>query len=109
MLVAFTSIKPNKRMWSVEKEHPVYAEACHRLMPGESAYSVKPEILFDLHRYCDGWHVYWKNPPNGQIGRLLKTRRALISFLNGNWRVGTVLQTPTSEGMTYWKSSKRKQ
>ena len=81
-------------MLSVEKEHPTYAESCHCLRPGQSAYSVLAEIPFDLHRYRDGWHVYWKNPPNGRIGRHLRTRAQLNSFLDGNWRVGTVLLSP---------------
>ncbi len=88
-------------MLSVEKEHPAYAESCQNLRTGQSAYSVLAEIPFDLHRYRDGWHVYWKNPPNGQLGRLLKTRMQLNSFLVGNWRVGTVLVSPLKEGMDF--------
>ena len=88
-------------MLSVEKEHPAYAESCNVLRPGQSAYSELPQIPFDLHRYRDGWHVYWKNPPNGQIGRVLKTRMQLNSFLAGNWRVGTALMSPLAEGMRF--------
>jgi hypothetical protein len=88
-------------MLSVEKEHPAYAESCQNLRPGQSAYSVLAEIPFDLHRYGDGWYVYWKNPPNGQVGRLLKTRMQLQSFLIGNWRVGTVIDSPLKEGMFF--------
>ena len=29
-------------MLSVENEHPLYVEACHRLRPGQSAYSIEP-------------------------------------------------------------------
>jgi hypothetical protein len=96
-------------MLSVEKYHPEFAESCHRLRPGQSAYSVVAEIPFDLHRYQDGWHIYWKNPPNGKIGRLLGTRGQLNSFLSGNWRVGTVLLSPmTGKGSTRRYSSRRK-
>jgi hypothetical protein len=95
-------------MLSVEKEHPTYAEACHCLLPGRSAYSVRAEIPFDLHRYGDGWHVYWKNPPNGQIGRLLKTRIQLNAFLAGNWRVGSALMSPLKGGIVYRGSSSRR-
>jgi hypothetical protein len=94
-------------MLSVEKEHPLYAEACHRLRPGQSAYSSEPRIPFDLHRYDDGWHVYWKHPPNGHIGRQLKTRMQLNSFLNGNWRVGSILFSPLKEGLVFRRSSAR--
>jgi hypothetical protein len=88
-------------MLSVERDHPVFAESCHCLRPGQSAYSIAAEIPFDLHRYHDGWHVYWKNPPNGQIGRLLKTRMQLQSFLVGNWRVGVPLISPMQEGIVF--------
>ena len=88
-------------MLSVEKEHPAYAESCHGLKLGQSAYSVLAEIPFDLHRYSDGWYVYWKNPPNGHIGRHLKTRMQLHSFLIGNWRVGTALISPLKEGLRF--------
>ncbi len=88
-------------MLSVEKEHPAFAESCHGLRSGQSAYSVLTEIPFDLHRYRDGWHVYWKNPPNGQVGRLLKSRMQLHSFLLGNWRVGTALHSPMKEGLIF--------
>ncbi len=88
-------------MLSVEKEHPAFAESCQKLRPGQSAYSELAEIPFDLHRYRDGWHVYWKNPPNGQIGRVLTTRMQLNSLLVGNWRVGMVLVSPLKEGLTF--------
>lgn len=88
-------------MLSVEKEHPAFAESCHCLRPGQSAYSLAAQIPFDLHRYADGWHVYWKHPPNGSIGRLLSTRMQLNSFLIGNWRVGTRLISPVKEGLTF--------
>jgi hypothetical protein len=94
-------------MLSVEKEHPSYAESCHALRPGQSAFSVLAEIPFDLHRYGDGWHVYWKNPPNGQIGRLLTSRMQLNSFLIGNWRVGRVLVSPLQEGLTFREPEQR--
>ncbi len=94
-------------MLSVEKEHPTYAESCHCLRPGQSAYSVVAQIPFDLHRYRDGWHVYWKNPPNGQIGRHLKTRMQLNSFLAGNWRVGTALISPLKWGLTFRRQRAR--
>jgi hypothetical protein len=86
-------------MLSVEREHPTYAESCQSLRPGQSAYSRLPEIPFDLHRYHDGWHVYWKYPRQGQIGRLLKTRMQLNAFLMGHWRVGAVLISPLKEGL----------
>ena len=95
-------------MLSVEKEHPVYAESCHRLRPGQSAYSVVSEIPFDLHRYRDGWHIYWKNPPNGKIGRLLSTRAQLNSFLSGNLRVGTVLFSPIKGNVLTKRCSSRR-
>jgi hypothetical protein len=95
-------------MLSVEKKHPVYSDACQCLRPGQSAYSVRAEIPFDLHRYDDGWHVYWKNPPNGQIGRLLKTRIQLSAFLAGNWRVGSTLKSPLKGGAVFQRSSKRR-
>jgi hypothetical protein len=55
---------------------------------GHSVYLSPAEIPYDLHRYRDGWHAFWKSPPNGQIGRLLETREELGSFLNGKWAVG---------------------
>ncbi len=86
-------------MCSVEKDHPEFAENCHRLRPGQSAYSADPRVLFDLHRYQDGWHVYWKNPPNDHIGRLLRTRMELNTFLNGNWRIGVLIMSPVKGGI----------
>jgi hypothetical protein len=94
-------------MCSVEKDHPEFAENCHRIRTGQSAYSIDPRILFDLHRYRDGWHVYWKNPPNDQIGRYLRTRMELNAFLAGNWRIGLVLDSPTKEGLVFRRQSKR--
>ena len=94
-------------MLSVEKYHPEFAESCHCLRPGQSAYSVVAEIPFDLHRYLDGWHIYWKNPPNGKIGRLLSTRAQLNSFLSGNWRVGTVLFSPLQGNLLRKRCSSR--
>jgi hypothetical protein len=88
-------------MLSVEKEHPSYAESCQNLRPGQSAYSVLAEIPFDLHRYGDGWFVYWKYPRQGQIGRVLKTRMQLTAFLGGNWRVGATLISPLREGLVF--------
>ena len=85
----------------------MYAESCHCLRPGQSAYSVLAEIPFDLHRYRDGWHVYWKNPPNGRIGRHLRTRSQLNSFLAGNWRVGTVLLSPMTGKVSTRRCSSR--
>jgi hypothetical protein len=93
-------------MLSVEKEHPAFADACHCLRPGQSAYSLLPEIPFDLHRYHDGWHVYWKYPRQGQIGRLLKTRMQLNTFLMGHWRVGTLLASPVREGLEFREPSR---
>jgi DsbC/DsbD-like thiol-disulfide interchange protein len=81
-------------MLSVEQRHPKFAQCCHRLLRGDSAYSGHPEVPYDLHRYRDGWHAYWKNPPDGQIGRLLRTRVQLTAFLRGDWRVGTMLRAP---------------
>ncbi|HEY0255967.1 MAG TPA: hypothetical protein VGC39_00885 [Candidatus Methylacidiphilales bacterium] len=97
-------------MISIEKEHPEYAEACHLLRPGQSAYSRRAEIPFDLHRYQDGWYVYWKNPPDGQIGRHLANHIQLTSFLAGDWRIGTVLGLPLKDAI-FWKRapSRRKQ
>jgi hypothetical protein len=95
-------------MLSVEKKHPVFAENCHCLRPGQSSYSLLAEIPFDLHRYADGWHVYWKNPPNSQIGRHIKSRLQLSAFLAGNWRVGTVIQSPVQAGMLFKRSSPRR-
>ncbi|MCE0482918.1 MAG: hypothetical protein LV479_01615 [Methylacidiphilales bacterium] len=83
-------------MLSLEKEHPAYAKSCRNLRMGRSAYSLIAEIPFDLHRYRDGWHVYWKNPPDGQIGRHLRTRIELNAFLTGNWRVGSILESPVT-------------
>jgi len=88
-------------MLSVEKEHPAYAESCQNLRPGQSAYSMLAEIPFDLHRYRDGWYVYWKYPRQGQIGRVLKTRMQLNAFLMGHWRVGAALVSPLREGLRF--------
>jgi hypothetical protein len=88
-------------MLSVEKEHPAYAENCQSLRPGQSAYSMLEEIPFDMHRYSDGWYIYWKYPSHGQIGRFLKTRMQLNAFLMGHWRVGTPLISPLAEGLTF--------
>ena len=55
---------------------------------GESVYLPHAEIPYDLHRYRDGWHAFWKSPPNGQIGRFFVTREELSAFLDGKWTVG---------------------
>jgi hypothetical protein len=88
-------------MLSVEKEHPAYAESCQALRPGQSAYSMVAEIPFDMHRYRDGWYVFWKSPRQGQVGRVLKTRMQLSAFLMGHWRVGTILVSPLQEGLVF--------
>ena len=80
-------------MISVEQFHPVFAKKCHELTEGQSAYSRRDDIPYDLHCYRDGWHVYWKNPPDGQIGRRLRTWKHLLLFLHGDWRIGTVIPT----------------
>jgi hypothetical protein len=92
---------------SIEKSYPDFAEACHALPKGSSAYSGFVEIPFDLHRYRDGWHIYWKNPPNDQIGRHLKTRMELNAFLTGNWRVGKALAAPAKKGLVFQRPSSR--
>jgi hypothetical protein len=81
-------------MLSIEKRYPDFAESCQGLLVGKSAYSSFPGIPFDLHRYGDGWHVYWKNPPNGQIGLHLRSRDELTIFLKGNWSVGIRSESP---------------
>ena len=70
-------------MISIEELHPQFAADCRGLNVGESAYSRRAEIPYDIHRYPDGWHVYWKSPPNGRIGRRLWLRSQLDAFLGG--------------------------
>ena len=95
-------------MLSVEEKHPDFADSCHCLRPGQSAYSLRAEIPFDLHRYRDGWYVFWKNPRDGQIGRHLRTRGQLHAFLLGNWRVGTVVAAPKLSSGTKRRAPRRK-
>jgi hypothetical protein len=81
-------------MISIEELHPDFARDCRSLQVGESAYSRRAEIPYDIHRYRDGWHIYWKSPPNGRIGRRLWLASQLDAFLTGNWRVGLALHSP---------------
>jgi hypothetical protein len=104
--VAFIEQPKDPAMLSIERRHPEYAESCHCLRPGQSAYSLA-EVPFDLHRYHDGWHIFWKNPPNGKIGRFLRTRTQLNAFLEGNWRVGTVLRSPIESKVSKKRFSSR--
>lgn len=78
-------------MISVENLHPKFAKRCYELNEGESAYSEKAEIPYDLHCYADGWYVFWKCPPNGQLGRHLSTWQEVLVFLHGDWNVGKVI------------------
>jgi hypothetical protein len=78
-------------MPSIESDYPIFAQECYDLQPGESAYSGRAEIPFDVHYYRDGWYILWKNPPNGQIGRRLRRPRDLAAFLRGNLNVGRTL------------------
>jgi hypothetical protein len=73
---------------SVEKCYPTLAQRCYDMTEGESVYLSPAEIPYDIHRYRDGWHAFWKSPPNGQIGRQLTSREELCFFLNGKWAVG---------------------
>jgi hypothetical protein len=95
-------------MLSVEERHPDFAQCCRGLLVGDSAYSGFAEIPFDLHRYRDGWHAYWKNPPNSQIGRQLTSRSQLDLFLRGNWYTGVVLRSPTLGRIVFAKNSSRR-
>jgi len=79
-------------MISVQEHYPGFAQRCQDLTEGQSAYSCRVEIPYDLHCYRDGWFAYWKSPPNGQIGRHLRTREELAAFLNGTWAVGRPLR-----------------
>jgi hypothetical protein len=81
-------------VFSISQKYPAYAAGCEALREGRSAYSGQAEIPFDVHCYRDGWHIYWKNPPNGIIGRQVHTRELLRSFLDGNWSVGVALRSP---------------
>jgi hypothetical protein len=83
-------------MFSIIRKFPDFAACCEALQDGQTAYSFRAEIPFDIHCYRDGWHVYWKNPPNGIIGRKLRSMRTLQVFLNGDWGVGMVLRCPDS-------------
>lgn len=80
-------------MISIEEGYPAFARICHDLKDGESAYSQQPIIPFDIHRYRDGWYAFWKNPPNGHIGRRLRSKTELTAFLRGNSRTGGLLLT----------------
>jgi hypothetical protein len=80
-------------MISVEEGYPAFAQKCHALKEGESAYAEPPMIPYDIHRYRDGWYAFWKNPPNGHVGRRLRTTIELSSFLGGNSRTGSLLLT----------------
>jgi hypothetical protein len=80
-------------MISVQESYPEFAAKCHLLQPGESSYSARAEIPYDIHCYADGWFAYWKSPPNGQLGRHLRTREELGIFLNGRWAVGRPVRT----------------
>jgi len=75
-------------MISIEHGYPAYAEKCQMLREGESAYSGDAMIPYDMHYYRDGWYAFWKNPPNGHIGRRLRNRMELTGFLQGNPRAG---------------------
>ena len=88
-------------MLSIEELHPQFADDCRNLNIGESAYSRRAEIPYDIHRYRDGWHVYWKSPPNGRIGRRLWQRSQLDAFLSGSWRVGLTLYSPRMDRMVW--------
>jgi hypothetical protein len=78
-------------MISVEQGYPAFAQKCYNLKEGESAYSADALIPYDIHCYRDGWHAFWKNPPNGHIGRRLRSQMELSAFLQGNSRTGTLL------------------
>jgi len=80
-------------MISIEESHPGFARKCHDLKDGESAYSGDAMIPYDIHRYRDGWYALWKSPPNGRIGRRLRTTTELTAFLRGNSRTGGLLLT----------------
>jgi hypothetical protein len=80
-------------MISIETDYPVFARKCHELAEGASAYAEHPQIPYDVHRYRDGWYALWKNPPNGHLGRRLRTRLELSAFLQGNSRTGGLLLT----------------
>ena len=86
-------------MVSITQTFPAYASLCGRLTEGQSAYSLRAEIPYDIHCYRDGWHVYWKNPPNGQIGRKLRSKKQLLAFLGGDWSVGLVIRGPSVRGL----------
>jgi hypothetical protein len=79
-------------MISIEEAHPGFARMCHDLKDGESAYS-GAMIPCDVHRYRDGWYAFWKSPPNGHLGRRLRTKTELTAFLRGNSRTGGLLLT----------------
>ncbi len=89
-----SDVNPTKETFiiSVEKSYPTLAQRCYDMTVGQSVYLAPAEIPYDLHRYRDGWHAYWKSPPNGQIGRLLTSREELCFFLNGKWAVGRPLR-----------------
>jgi hypothetical protein len=78
-------------MISIETDYPAFARKCHELKEGESAYAQEPQIPYDIHYYRNGWHAFWKNPPNGHVGRRLRTRTELSAFLRGNSRTGALL------------------
>ena len=80
-------------MISIEEGYPAFARKCHELKEGESAYSDNAQIPYDVHCYKDGWYAFWKNPPNGHVGRRLRTRTELSAFLHGNSRTGSLMLT----------------
>ena len=81
-------------MISVEKFHPQFARRCHDLNEGESAYSHLSDIPYDIHCYADGWYALWKNPPDGQIGRRLRTWQQMLGFLHGDDSIGMIIPRP---------------
>ena len=80
-------------MISIEQGYPAFAQRCHELKEGESAYSRHALIPYDVHCYRDGWYAFWKSPPNGHVGRRLRTRAELSAFLQGNSRSGALILT----------------
>jgi hypothetical protein len=80
-------------MISITQGYPAFAEKCQNLKEGESAYAHHAQIPYDIHRYRDGWYAFWKSPPNGHVGRRLRTRLELTAFLQGNSRSGLLMLT----------------
>jgi hypothetical protein len=71
------------------------------LSPGESFLD---EFSFNVYRYKDGWHFYWKNLSRSagwcsDLGRFFDEDRIweMRNFMSGKWDRGILIVPPTRE------------